>query len=279
METHHWKMLEGTLSVSPKKFNATMKLQVQATDTEKIEELSDKKELWNYPVPDLGFEIKHLCTVGVVLQYQIGYSTKVLGSDTFVFGATSSLPDDAVFNIDLKDHDRSFQRGFKRYALHPIFDIKAISDSVKFAVYTQADVVIGIELEKIGKVGVELNLKIPQLSTTVNAGYSKHFSSPALKSELITNLCVLIEEGGFCSHEDGAVSTGAKMTTALSLELWFEAYAGKDKHGFYSRKLFNVTDTLDEECQPLDIKKFVENPLEMAQSILLPLSAIPSIAP
>ena len=268
------------MSFQPKNFNATMELQAAITDVEKIEMLSDKKELYSEPVPDLGFEIKHLCEVGVILKYQIGYSTKFLGSTTIVFGATSSLPDDAVFTIDLLDRDKFSHSGFEGHALHPIFDVKAATNALKFAVYTQADIVFGIKLNKIGKLDLELNLKIPQLSATVQAGYSKHLHSPVLKSELLTNLFVLIEEGGFCSHDDGAREYGARVTDAISLELWFEVYFGEeDRDNVYSYRIFNVTDTLDDGCWALDIKKLAGTPGEMAMDILLPLSSIPSLGP
>ena len=274
------------MSVSPKGFNATMELQAEVIQTKKIEALSGKKELISYPVPDLGFEIKHLCTVGLTLKYQIGYSTKLYGKEKFSFGATSSLPDDAVISIDFKDHDRSFHKGLEGAVLHPLFDVKSMTSSVKFAVYTQADISFGIDLEKIAKADVELNLRIPQLSNTINAGYSKHFPRPVLKSELITNLSVLIDKGGFCSHEDGAIETGAKMTTALSIELWFEVFLGKakkegeeekKKENWYSNRLFNFVKTLDEQCKALDIESLLESPEEMAASSLLPLSAVPSL--
>ena len=174
METHHWKLEEATFSASPKNFNATLEVKAVVTNTEKVEELSGKEELWSMPVPELGFEIPHLCKVGLTLAYQVGFSTKLMGSATVVFGATSSLPDDAIITVDLKDHEKTSHSGFDGAALLPVFDIPALSSSVKFALYTQADMAFGIQLEKIGKLDAELNLKIPQLSTTINAGFSKH---------------------------------------------------------------------------------------------------------
>ena len=179
-------MQEATISVTPKKFNATMELQASITQTEtvdplsgkkqrKIEEMTGKEDLISYPIPDLAFQIKHLCEVGVFLKYQIGYSTKLLGTETMVFGATSSLPDDAIIFIDLVDPPMSYHRGFEMASLEPIFDITAITASIKFAVFTQADLVFELDLAHIGKMDVELNLKIPQLATTISAGYSKRF--------------------------------------------------------------------------------------------------------
>ena len=161
-----------------------MELQAEITNTEKVDEWSHKKELWVMPVPDLGFSIKHLGSIGLTLAYQIGYSTKVLGSANVVFGATSSLPDDAVISLDLKDHEKSSHSGLDGYVLQPILDVKAITGSVKFAVFTQADIRFGMDLEKIGRSDVELNLKIPQLQKRISAGYSKHLTSPVLKMEL-----------------------------------------------------------------------------------------------
>ena len=266
------------MAVSLKNFNATMELQAQSTYNHKIKALSGKLDLYVYPVPSLGFKIKHLCEVGLDLAYQIGYSTKFLGPTTIVFGATTSLPDDAAINIDLMNHDRSWHTGFEHAVLRPLFDIKAVSNSIKFAVYTQADMRFGIDINKVGRMDVELNLKIPQLSTAVTAGYSKHFSSPVLESELITKLFVHIEEGGFCSHDDGAAETGARATSAVGVELWFEVHAGEEKAAnIYSRKLWNVTNTFSDVCEPLDSKILGVVPEEMAAELLLPLSLVPKL--
>lgn len=279
METHHWHLEVATLSFSPKGFNATMELQAAITYPEKVEDLSAKKELFSYPVPDLGFEIKHLLDVGVTLHYQIGFSTKLMGSTTVVFGATSSLPDDAVIEIDVLDRDKVQHRGFEGAALEPIFDVSALSASVKFAVFTQADIAFGIDIKHTDeKADVELSLKIPQLATTILAGYSKQLSNLFQKGELIPSLFTLTEEGGFCSQEDDAIETGAKVTTALSVELWFDALFGKGKHALYSRKLWDWTKKLDEHCVPVDIKGFLEGPPESSDPGLMPLSAVPTMS-
>lgn len=151
-------------------------MEVKATITyvDQVEPLSGKQELFSVPVPDLGFEIEHLCKFGVTLAYQVGFSTKLYGSATVLFGATSSLPDDAIITIDLMNRDSTTRSGFENVALLPIIDIPAISTTVKFAVFTQADIAFGIELHKVGKFDVELNLKIPQFSVTANAGFGKH---------------------------------------------------------------------------------------------------------
>ena len=177
-KTHHWKPQVCEVTFSPTGFNAAMELQVTAIETKKIDEYSDKKELFSYPIPDLGFEIKHLCTVGAVVKYQIGYYTKLLGTATLVVGADSKIPDDALITIDLLNEDHFSVTGFDGPLWKPVFDIKELTASLKFAVFTQADLAFEIELHHIGKWAVELNLKIPQLSATATGGYSKHFSSP-----------------------------------------------------------------------------------------------------
>lgn len=174
METHHWNVEEATVSLSPKNVNATMEVKAQATYNEKLESLSAKKELFSMAVPELGFEIDHVIKLGVTLAYQVGFNTKLLGSATLVFGATSSLPDEANILVDLLNNEATLRTGFEDAALVPVFDITALTTSVKFAVFTQADIAFGIELNKIGKFDVELNLKIPQLSVLANAGYRKH---------------------------------------------------------------------------------------------------------
>ena len=168
-----------------------MELQAQVTYNYDVAPLSGKIELFSMPVPDLGFEIKHLCKFGVTLAYQIAFQTKLLGSATLVFGATSSLPDDAIISIDLKNHDNTTRTGFEGAALHPVFDITALTSSLKFAVFTQADIAFGIDLHKVGKLDVELNLKIPQLSYIANAGFRKHLHHRL--SAMNSALTVLLE--------------------------------------------------------------------------------------
>ena len=182
-KTHHWHLEDATLSLSPKGFNTTMVLQAKMTYTEKIGKFSDAKksedtkDLFSVPVPDLGFEIPKVLKLGLTLSYQIGYSTKVAGSGTVKLGATASLPDNAVAIADLKgalDHeDKSTWSGWEGARLEPIFDVTELQATAQFAVFTQIDLAFGIEITKKDKLAAELNLKIPQLSTTFAAGYSK----------------------------------------------------------------------------------------------------------
>ena len=279
-ETHHWKLKVCEVTFRPTGFEAAMELQATYIETKKIEEYSDKKELFAYPIPDLGFEIKDLCTVGAVVKYQIGYYTKLLGTATFVVGADSKIPDDAVVTIDLLHEDKVSVSGFDGPLWQPVFDIKELTASLKFAVFTQADLAFEIELHHIGKWAVELNLKIPQLSATANAGYSKHFSSPFLKSMLIPNLFLLIGKAGFCKQERGALQTGAKFTVAMSLELWFEVYLGDEKHNAFSHKFFGLSHTFVEDCSPINITNLLPIPPEWTTSDLPdPGSADGGLAP
>ena len=148
-----------------------MELQAKVTKTKKIDSLSGKKDLFSMPVPDLGFDIPHFLKLGLTVAYQIGYSTKMAGSATIIFGATSSLPDDAIITLDLLDNDKCSWSGFDGAVLDPVFDVTALSGTVQLAVFTQADLRFGIEIHE-EKAGVELNLKLPQLSTTYAGGYS-----------------------------------------------------------------------------------------------------------
>lgn len=179
------------MSASPKAFNATVELQAKITRTDKLEELSDKIEekadLFSMPVPDLGIEIPKVLKLGLTLSYQIGFSTKVKGSATFVLGATTSLPNDAIITVDLKDFQKSSWTGFEGAALVPIFDVTELSASVKFAVFTQVDLAFGIDIIGHDSLDVELNLKIPQLSTNFAAGYSRFGSESSAVNDLALN--------------------------------------------------------------------------------------------
>lgn len=126
------------------------------------------------PVPDLGFEVKHLFKIGTTLAYNVGVGTKVLTSATIVFGATASLPDDALITVDLLNTSNTAWSGFENGALDPIFDLPAFSGSLKVAVFTQADIAFGLEMHNVAKFDIELNLKIPQISIAAIAGYGKY---------------------------------------------------------------------------------------------------------
>ena len=159
------------MSVTPRGFNATMKLQAKVTRTDKIEMMSDSKTLWTKPVPYLGFTIKKVCKVGLTASYQVGYSTKLLSSATLVLGASAVIPDDRSLVIDLVHPENSGYVGWGEPAVVPIIQVKSLTGSVKFAFFSQADLAFGVEVDKVEKVAVEFNLKIPQLSSTLTAGY------------------------------------------------------------------------------------------------------------
>ena len=185
MQTHHWKVNEATLHVSPNYLNATIELQAKITDVREIKQLSDSYDLISEPIPRLGFEIEDVCKVGANVAYQIGYNTKILNSLTLKMGAEASVPENAYIYIDLIHRDKSHWDGWDA-ALKPIFDPTELSSSIKFSAYTQLNLFFGIELHKFHKhneYGVELDLKIPQFATTITAGYSKHFHSSFLLLE------------------------------------------------------------------------------------------------
>ena len=97
-----------------------------------------------------------------------------------------------------------------------------------------------------------------------------------------TNCSTHTDEDGFCSQEDDASKTGAKVTTALSLELWLELYANLEekKTNVFSHKFFNLTDTLEEQCKPLTIEDFVDGASKIGSGLLpIPTDETSSITP
>ena len=153
-----------------------MELKAKITGTHKIEELSGDKTLWKKPIDDLGFTVAHFITVGLTASYKIGFATKLLASATFTFGATSSLPDGKGLIIDIVNPDKSgyITDESTLPSADSIMEIDEMTGSVKFAVFSQADLVWGIDIEDVVKADIEFNLKIPQFSATLTAGYSKY---------------------------------------------------------------------------------------------------------
>ena len=238
-----------------------MVLRAKTTYTEKMDELSDKIELFSMPIPDLGFEIKHLCKIGLTIAYLVGFNTKIAGSMTTEFGAEATYPDNASIFVDLIAPEKSYKLGFEGSGITPRLDVQDVTANLKFAAFAQSDIAFGIELRNILKSDVELNMKMPQLELGITAGYSNHCPCPPPRDWVYTDCFHRIGKGGFCSHNKGDARAGALGALNLALELWLEVFFGKDKKtrsNAYSRKLFSVAKPLFEYCRPVNLGDHVE---------------------
>ena len=150
-----------------------MEFKAKVTYTKKIDQLSKEKDLWTKGIPDLGFAIRGIVKVGLTVAYQVSVSTKLAASAEFTMGATAELPNDKGLVIDLLEPDRSGYDDSGQPLIFPIFTIDSLTGSAKFAVASQANLAFGLEISEVEKIDIEFNLKIPQLSIALNAGYGR----------------------------------------------------------------------------------------------------------
>ena len=170
---HHWKLYNASLTITPRDFNATMELKAKITNTEKLETQSFEKDLWTKAIPQVGFSIRGIAKIGLTVTYQIALSTKLAASAEFTFGATSEIPNDTPLVIDIVDIDRSGYDGPRTPLAFPVFNLNSLTGSAKFGAASQAILAFGMEITEVENVAIEFNLKIPQFSVTLNAGYGR----------------------------------------------------------------------------------------------------------
>ena len=111
--------------------------------------------------------------LGAFVTYEVGISATFAGTATFQSGLSASLPDTAKLIADISAPDQSSARGFDGVSIKPIFDVQALSASVTVSAFTQPKLAFGIELTKVGRFEVNVNVKLPIVSATLEAAFSK----------------------------------------------------------------------------------------------------------
>ena len=148
--------------------------------------LQFSKELFSAPIPDAGISVPGIFKLGAVISYEVGVTTTFTGSAEFKFGLSASLPDTAKVVADVSDPGQSSATGFDAANIEPIFDVEALSAKVTVAAFTQPKLFFGIELTKVGKFDINLSLKLPEVSATLEAAFSEYFPSHV---RIIANQC------------------------------------------------------------------------------------------
>ena len=177
VSTHHWKLQELTLAASPVGFQAELELGTTITASASPDKLQYTKNLFSAPIPDAGIEIPHIFKLGATVDYDIGISSSFSGKAALTYGLSASLPDTAKVTADLKNPSASSAQGFDGGKLDPLFDLTELSATVTVAAFSQPKLTFGVEIIKIGKVDVELAVKLPEVSATLEAGYSMILSN------------------------------------------------------------------------------------------------------
>ena len=170
-----FQLQNPTLDVSPRDVAATIKLGTTVTAAkDKRRSIQRTKELFSAAIPDAGITVPGIFNLGAFITYEVGISAMFAGTATFQSGLSASLPDTAKLIADISAPDQSSASGFDSVSIKPIFDVQAVSASVTMAAFTQPTLAFGIELTKIGRFEVNVNVKLPIVSATLEAAFSKN---------------------------------------------------------------------------------------------------------
>ncbi|KAL9045926.1 MAG: hypothetical protein Q9214_001116 [Letrouitia sp. 1 TL-2023] len=233
LSVHHFKLQSLTLDTSPQGFKAELELGANVTAGVTPDTVSHVKNLFSAPIPEAGIEISKFFKLGAIVDYDIGVSSTFSGKAAATFGLSASLPDSAKLTADIKNPTASSAQGFDGGQLDPLFDLTALTASVTVAAFSQPKLTFGIEVVEVGKLDVEVVVKLPQVSTTLTAAFN---------------------ESGVCPGDRS--TTGAKLSSDVGLfvDLNLNADLGDDDNQpSKTFHLFNTTHPLFSKCFPIQI--------------------------
>ena len=167
LQVKHYKLQDLVLTASPHSLSAALELEATITATDNPQGLS-----FNYPllqdvaIPDAGFSIDHLVSVGASLSYSVGGSCAFSGDAIVDFGVNATVPDTAQIVADSHRQAASSVTGFDASDLKHSFHIGNESATVSLSAYSQPELKFGFELVKVADVDVTLTVKLPELNAS-----------------------------------------------------------------------------------------------------------------
>lgn len=253
-----FKLQDFVLSGAPQDFAA--KLQLETTITAPLgspDSLQYAKELFSAPIPDAGISVTGIFSLGAVVSYEIGVSTSFAGSASMTFGLSTSLPNTAIVVADVRHPSQSSATGLDGGQVDQNFDLTALSASVTVAAFSQPKLSFGVEITKVGNLGIALGVKMPVISATLTGGYSEP-PFPLLtpnSSNIPTSgkpPLILPDESGLCSTAIGTSKTGVNLTSEVALEvnLELDAKLGEGEDQIPTEDQSTTTTTQHQPPQP-----------------------------
>ena len=200
-QVDNFNLQDLTLSAAPSNFRAMLKLEATISAEKSPVSLNPAAiEVFSAPIPGAGIEIAGIFKLGATVAYDVGTSASFSGTATVDFGLEASLPNGAKVAADISNPDQSSASGWAGSSLSPIFEVTKIEASIKLAAYSQPTVSFGITLDHVLYFEVAVEIKLPEISSTLAALYGQ-FShgvlSHAFPSQLVTiRFCPEI----FCSY-------------------------------------------------------------------------------
>ncbi|KAL8897321.1 MAG: hypothetical protein Q9207_007269 [Kuettlingeria erythrocarpa] len=278
---------ELTLSGSPQGFKTTMDLSTQITGLALYSpsSLQFTKELLSVPIPQAGFSVTGIFSIGAVASYGLGVSTTFKGSTSMTFGVSASLPDTATVTAGYRSGNSSAgtATGFEGAVFDPNFNLTALAGGVTLAAYTEAKLSFGVDITKFGRVEVEFALQAPKLEQSVWGAYSMSSfkSSPVPTAHARSqHTNPQPDESGLCSTGPGASKTGAQLTTDLAAQVNLNLVAkkGSDTSPTLPLTLYKYKYPLASSCHPIPIPGLDSSAKVPTPATIPTAAAFPAIA-
>ena len=157
----------------PNSVQAALQLEATVSASGEVSSHSFTKELYHIPLPDAGISIKDVIDLGATLHYSVGVDCSFSGSAVVDFGVNTSVPDTAVIVIGY-ENETSEATGFDTTLLTPTFDIDNAAASATLDVWSQPEIQFGIDLHNVGRLDMDVSLKLPELTATLTADYGSY---------------------------------------------------------------------------------------------------------
>ena len=237
ISTKNFKPSAVSLSASPQDFTSVMELEATIKASKDPVKLQKNWQLISTPVPDLGLSVNGIFDLGAVMSYSVGLTSSFAGQAVVDFGLSASIPDAATMNADIMAKDKSSAKGWDGGKLDPLFDVKSLEASVSLGAYSTPMLSLEVDLKSVGKIGVDISVKLPEVTSTLTAAYNKD---------------------GVCDGNKEVTGVKLDNQVDISVDLGVTAKAGKiDGVPDYNANLYKWNHDLPSKCFPVKIPGLV----------------------
>ena len=154
----------------PSSLQAALQLEATASTSRAVGSHPFSLNLVHQALPDAGISIKNVIDLGVTLDYSVGGNCTFSGSAVVDFGVNASVSDTAIIVMGY-ENGTSQATGFESSMLMPVFDIDNTSADVTLSAWSRPEVLFGIDLHKVGRLDMDITMKLPEVTARVSAVY------------------------------------------------------------------------------------------------------------
>ena len=237
----NWKLNDLSLDTSPQGFEAMMMLEATLKASKSPAKLNPKpKTLFSGPIPSAGINVPEIFKLGATWSYGVGFRAEFSGEGVVDFGLSATIPDSAKAVINLAGAGQSSATGWKG-DLTPHFQVKSLSADIKLTAYSAPKLMFGVELNKVGKAAIALDIHAPEVSSKLTVSYQSE---------------------GVCKDDPKKTVTGVDWANEAKLSVTAEVnveFLEDTKLEPWSNELWSSpTLELPGKCQPIDIPGLID---------------------